>query len=118
MSLAKEINSYFQSTGQEVFIEVEAKRNRIMTFIDEYNTRLGENLDISDTGIIALDEKANKWGIELRCYFNNKLGFPSGIQITSNRAYRPEYSYRFNDVDTIWELFNMGYRIGKNLKIS
>ena len=61
-----------------------------------------------------LRKVANKWGLELRCYFNDRNGFPGGVQITSNRAYRPEYSYRFNDVDVIWDLFNLGYRIGIN----
>lgn len=49
--------------------------------------------------------------LELRLY----LHFcPSGIQVTRNRVYRKEYEYRINDVDVIWELFDLGYRIGLN----
>lgn len=114
MGLAKQIDILFKDSNQEVFIEVEGKRSRIIKFINEYNGRLGESLTISDEGIISLDENANKWGLELRCYFENKNGFPAGIKVTSNRAYRSEYPYRFNDVDLIWELFELGYRIGLN----
>lgn len=114
MGVAQQIDNFFKRTGQSVFIEAEAKESRVQNFIRDYNNRLSENLNISDDGIIALDDDANKWGLELRCYFNDSNGFPNGVQITSNRAYRTEYSYRFNDVDIIWELFDLGYRIGLN----
>ena len=114
MSLATQIDAFFKRTGQEVFIEVEAKEGRIDRFIREYNAYHSPSISIHDDGIIALDEDANKWGMELRCYFDNANGFPAGIKITSNRAYRPEYSYRFNDVDVIEELFDLGYHIGLN----
>lgn len=114
MSVAKQIDQFFQETGQKVFIEVEAKKSRVIKFINEYNSNYNSSISISDEGIIALDEDANKWGLELRCYFNDRTGFPSGVQTTSNRAYRPEYPFRFNDVEVIMELFDLGYRIGEN----
>ena len=87
---------------------------KIISFYTLINNRLSENLSIFDEGIISLDDDANKWGLELRCYFYDRNGFPSGVQTTSNRAYRAEYPYRFNDVDVIWEMFDLGYRIGVN----
>ena len=114
MGIAQQIDYFFKSTGQTVFIEAEAKESRMRNFIAEYNSRLSENLNIADEGLISLENDANKWGLELRCYFNDRNGFLGGVQITSNRAYRLEYSYRFNDVDVIWDLFNLGYRIGIN----
>lgn len=114
MSVAQQIDQFFQSTRQHVFIEVEAKQSRIISFIREYNSRHTPSISISDEGIISLDNDANKWGLELRCYFYNCEGFPAGIQVTSNRVYRSEYPYRFNDVDVIEELFDLGYRIGLN----
>ena len=70
-------------------------------------------ISISDDsdGIIVLEEDANKWGLELRLYLHHS---PACIHATKNRAYRNDYEYRINDVDVIWELFEMGYRIGKN----
>lgn len=114
MTNAQQIDQFFKSTGQRVFIEAEAKESRMYNFIRDYNSRLSENLSISDEGIIALDDDANKWGLELRCYFDDRTGFPPVVHTTSNRAYRSEYPYRFNDVDVIWDLFNLGYRIGLN----
>ena len=114
MSIAKQIDQFFQSTGQHVFIEAEAKKSRMVNFISDYNSKYSPKLNISDDGIISLGDDANKWGLELRCYFNNSSGFPSSVQITSNPAYRQEYSYRFNSVEVIMELFNLGYRIGVN----
>lgn len=110
MGIAQQIDYFFKSSGQTVFIEAEAKESRMRNFIAEYNSRLSENLNIADEGIISLENDANKWGLELRCYFNDRNGFPGGVQITSNRAYRPEYSYRFNDVDVIWDLFNLNFQ--------
>ena len=46
-----------------MFIEAEAKESRVQNFIRDYNNRLSENLNISDDGIIALDDDANKWGL-------------------------------------------------------
>ena len=114
MTRAEQIDQFFQSTRQSVFIEAEAKASRISNFIREYNSKYTPSISSCDDGIIALDDDANKWGLELRCYFDDRAGFPAVVKITSNRAYRSEYSYRFNDVDIIWELFDLGYRIGLN----
>ena len=114
MTIAEQIDQFFQRTRQRVFIEAEAKESRMENFITEYNFRYSSSIGLSDEGIISLDNDANKWGLELRCYFDNRNGFPTGIQITANRVYRPEYPYRFNDVNVIWELFDLGYRIGLN----
>lgn len=114
MTIAKQIDQFFQRTRQKVFIEAEAKESRMRNFIKEYNSLYSPDIRLSDEGIVSLDNDANKWGLELRCYFYDCNGFPSGIQITANRAYRSEYPYRFNDDDVIWELFELGYRIGVN----
>lgn len=114
MTIAEQIAQFFQRTGQRVFIEAEAKESRMINFIEKYNSQYSPSIGLSDEGIISLDNDANKWGLELRCYFDNRNGFPSGIQTTVNHAYRSEYPYRFNDVDVISELFDLGYKIGFN----
>ena len=114
MSKAREIDQFFRRTGQSVFIEAEGKESTIRKFIDDYNFHHTPCISIGDEGIICMDENKNKWGLELRCYFDNADGFPSGVQITSNRVYRSEYPYRFNDVEVIRELFDLGYNIGMN----
>ena len=37
MSIAQQIDYFFKSTGQTVFIEAEAKESRMQNFITEYN---------------------------------------------------------------------------------
>lgn len=101
--------------SEEVFIEAEAKPNRMHNFIEEYNQTYNEHLSVYDDGIILLQEDANKWGLELRLYVKNcpppnvrRLGF------THNESYRNDYSYRLNDNDVVKYLFSCGYRIGIN----
>ena len=69
---------------------------------------------MTDSGLIALNEDANKWRLELRLYFNDKSGISDEIQVTRNSVYRPEYRFRINDVGIIKKLFERGYRIGLN----
>lgn len=114
MSISEQVDEFFRSTRQRVFIEAEAKESTMMNFIREYNSKYSARLSISDDGIISLDDAANKWGLELRCYFDDRSGFPSDVITTSNQAYRIKYPYRFNSKDVIWGLFDLGYRIGIN----
>ena len=104
MSLAEEIDAFFQSTGQRVFIEAEGKEHTIRKFISDYNANYSPSISIGDEGIISLDESKDKRGLELRCYFDDAEGFPAWDLVTHNRVYRPEYTYRFNNV--AFRLFN------------
>lgn len=114
MTAAEQIAAFFRRTDQRVFIEAEAREEKMMDFISAYNSRYSPCISLSDQGIICLDNSKNKWGLELRCYFGDSNGFPEVVQVTNNRAYRSEYPFRFNDVEIIWELFDLGYRIGIN----
>ena len=110
-SIAKQLDMLIRSNGLPVFIEAEGRPSRLTNFYADYNARYSPAVNGNTDGIIVLEEDANKWGLELRLY----LHFcPSGIQVTRNRVYRKEYEYRINDVDVIWELFDLGYRIGLN----
>lgn len=100
---------------EECFIEAEAKPTRMRNFIDNYNTKYGENLLITDGGLILLQENADKRGLELRLYVRNcpppnikSLGF------ARNNAYRNEFGYRINSNRIVEYLFDHGYRIGMN----
>jgi len=111
MSVAQELDRFIKTSGDKVFIEAEAKPSRLMNFYAQYNSRYSPIINNYTNGIITLEEDANKWGLELRLYLHN---CPSFIQTTRNTVYRSEYSYRINDVDVIWEMFDLGYRIGIN----
>lgn len=111
MSIANALDSEIRSSGTSVFIEAEGRPSRLSNFYSDYNARYNPAINGNSDGIIVLDEDANKWGLELRLYLHFN---PSCMHATRNRAYRNDYEYRINDVDVIWELFDMGYRIGTN----
>lgn len=111
MSLAQDLDRFIQKTGDNIFIEAEAKPSRLKSFYDEYNSMYTPTIDNNTDGIIVLEEDANKWGLELRLYLHNR---PTFIQTTKNTVYRNEYPYRINDVKIIKDLFDLGYRIGIN----
>ena len=111
MSIAKQLDHFIKSSNSNVFIEAEARPSRLDSFYAQYNSTYAPSVNNSTDGIIVLDEDANKWGLELRLYLHNK---PDFVSVTRNTVYRPEYSYRINDVDLIWDLFALGYRIGLN----
>ncbi len=114
MNYAKSLDNFFKQSNQEVFIEAEGKPSVIFKFIDHYNSNYGHCIDESEDGIIVLQKDANKWGLELRMYFNDKSGVPAGIHVTKTKGYRGDYSYRINDIDLINEMFSLGYEIGCN----
>lgn len=111
MGVAKDLDRFIRTSGDEVFIEAEGKPSRLRNFYAKYNGMYTPEINNDTDGIIVLEEDANKWGLELRLYLHNR---PSCIQATKNTVYRSEYSYRVNDVNVIWELFDLGYRIGLN----
>ena len=114
MGIANQIDTFFQSTGQSVFIEAEAKPSTMRNFLAEYNSQFSPRLYGDEEGLITLQDDADKWGLELRLYFEDRAGIPAGVTVTSNRAYRSEWPYRFNDKNVIMDLFALGYHIGLN----
>ena len=114
MGLARDLDTFFRATQSDVFVEAEAKPGRMKNFMSDYNAKYSPTVNRFTDGIIILQEDANKWGLELRVYFYDKIGIPAGVQVTHNAQYRDSYSYRINDNDLIMELFGLGYRIGIN----
>lgn len=105
----------FLKSEIDFFIEAEAKKDRMMNFIQNYNASYSSAITLSSNGVILLQDDANKWGLELRVYVRScppatvkSLGF------THNNAYRDNYSYRLNNNQIVEFLFSKGYRIGIN----
>lgn len=114
MSLADRLDDFIKQNESKVLIEAEGKPSRLKSFYADYNAKYSptiSNATGADGGIIVLEENANKWGLELRLYLNHK---PDFVPVTKTATYRNEYPYRINDKDLIWELFDLGYRIGLN----
>ena len=111
MNIAEKLDLFIKESGDRVFIEAEGRPSRLMSFYQEYNGKYSPTISNDTDGIIVLEKDADKWGLELRLYLHYR---PEFIKTTKNTVYRNEYAYRINDVDVIWELFDLGYRIGRN----
>lgn len=108
--------NFLQSTNQDFFIEAEARKDKMLKFINRYNNDYNENVSLQSNGICLLGD-VDKWGVELRIYFNDKSNIPSPWD---NRKYvlrhyrSDEFTYRLDDNDLVYFLFDNGYRIGYN----
>ena len=111
MSKARHLDAFIRENEYTIFIEAEGRPSRLKNFYQVYNRKYRPAIGDDTDGIIVLDEKANKWGLELRLYLRKK---PDCIASTRNTVYRSEYYYRINDIDVISEMFDLGYRIGLN----
>ncbi len=111
MRTSYDLNNEIEEYGMDVFIEAEGKLERLRPFFNEYNSKYSPYINERTNGIIVLDNNANKWGLELRLYLHFR---PSCVSSTRNKVYRSEYNFRINDVELIWEMFDLGYRIGNN----
>jgi hypothetical protein len=106
-------------SGQEdaIFLEAEAKPDKMERFINDYNNRYTPHIDFSTNGVCTLGRNVDKWGVELRVYLNDVSGIPPywADRVYRNRKYRAdEFAYRIDDNTLVYELFDSGYRIGYN----
>ena len=109
--------NFLRQNRQRIFIDVEGKQDKIHQFIAKYNNLYGQSINIDDDGICLLSNTVDKWGVELRLYFNQTTGIPVywDNKKYRNRKYRSnEFDYRLDDNNLIWFLFDNGYHIGYN----
>lgn len=108
---------FLRNYNQEIFIDVEGKQDKIQKFITKYNKSYATNVTVDDDGICLLSDTVDKWGLELRIYFNNTTGIPAywNAKKYKNKGYLSDkFTYRLDDNKLIWFLFDNGYRVGDN----
>lgn len=114
--MCAEFLNFLKNSNQEIFIEAEAREDKMIKFIQNYNATYNETVELGSNGICLLGN-VDKWGVELRIYFNNISHIPSSW---SSRKYKTshyrsdEFTYRLDDNDLVRYLFDNGYRIGYN----
>lgn len=111
-----EFLQFLNKNKQTIFIEAEANKDKMNSFIEKYNDKYGKQINISSEGICLLGN-VDKWGVELRIYFNSTSDIPNNWNARkyANRKYRAnEFSYRIDDNALVWFLFDNGYHIGYN----
>lgn len=107
---------FLQNCKQEIFIEAEAKHDKMQNFIENYNSNYTPTVTLDTDGICLLGD-VDKWGVELRIYFNDTKDIPPYWEnrMYRNRNYRSEeFDYRLDDNALVRYLFDNGYGIGYN----
>lgn len=111
-----ELADYIRQSGQRILIEAEAKRTPMQRFITRHNATHFQSVTVDTVGIIILHDGADKWGVELRVYFEHTNGMPAEFarKARVNNTYKDQYQYRINDHEVVEELFARGFHIGLN----
>jgi DNA modification methylase len=108
--------AFLQRSDQRFFIEAEAREDKMLEFISDYNSRHQAAITLETDGICLLGD-VDKWGVELRIYFNDTHNIPAywNSRKYLNKKYRSDqFQYRLDDNSLARYLFDNGYVIGYN----
>ena len=111
-----EFLTFLRASRQNIFIEAEARENKMLKFINDYNNKYHPSISLVSDGICVLGD-VDKRGVELRIYFNDTQGIPAYWDTRKylNKKYRSdEFRYRLDDNSLARYLFDNGYIIGYN----
>lgn len=107
-----EIVGYLTSQIRGTKLDIETHPSRRESLEEQYNAITGEILQEDNINYYVWDEETNKWGAELRIYFNGNLE-TMPVQLAEIRvSYRPGsgYNNRVNNNDFVWRLIEYGFR--------
>jgi len=107
---------FLQHRNQRIFIEAEAREDKMQNFISEYNGKYRASINLETNGICLLGD-VDKWGVELRIYFNDTNSIPAywdGRKYLNKKYRADEFGYRLDDNSLARYLFDNGYVIGYN----
>lgn len=108
---------FFKKDATDVVLEVEVKPAAAARFESRYQNITGKPPVIGE----GYQHQPNKWGLEVRVYFNSKVDMSHEFTTINvhveegERPYRDRWDYRLNDSDFFWSLVEAGYRLGENL---
>ena len=101
-----------------VWLEAEVHKHKQSEFSQRYLTATGEFVCPGDP--LQYQDQPNKWGAELRIYFNmdedDLSSLRSKYSVEEKRGYLSNrFQYRINDNNLWWQLVeDYGYRLGPN----
>jgi hypothetical protein len=107
---------YFANPIRNTRIEIEARAKTINNYNPTYVALTGAPIPIGSDSVYILPDNANKWGREMRLYFNesNQAGTPHLVSQLMTVGGRPGYAIwnqRLNSKDIIDELFEIGFTL-------
>lgn len=109
--------NFLSNNPQMIFIEAEAKEEKMINFIRQYNNNFNQNINLHSDGICLLGDDVNKWGVELRIYFNDITGIPdywNGRKYNNRKYHSNEFRFRLDDNGLVRFMFEHNYHIGYN----
>jgi hypothetical protein len=110
------MNTAFFNVATDVVLEVEVNPNGAGRFEERYQAITGESPELG----IGYQHQENKWGLEVRVYFNSDVDLSDefttiDVHVEQGaRPYRQRWVYRVNDREFFWALIDDGYRLGEN----
>ncbi len=111
MTEAEQLDQFIRLHESDIFIEAAGCKSSLKWFLEAYNEKHQEKLDIGSDGIIALHDNTVHWRVELKLFMHTRTEV---VEAFWNTGYRREYAYKITDRGVIIALLDMGYRIGKN----
>lgn len=109
-----EIVGYLASQIRGTKLDIETHPSRRESLEAQYITITGEVLHEDNINYYVWDEDTNKWGAELRIYFNGNLTTMPTTLGDLRRTSIPsdKYENRVNKNALIWRLIACGFRVG------
>lgn len=110
------MNIEFFKSATDVVLEAEVNPGAAARFEARYRSITGSSPTVGD----GYQHQPNKWGLEVRVYFNSEEDMSddfSDIDVyveQGDRPYRKRWKYRLNDREFFWSLVEAGYRLGEN----
>jgi len=103
---------YLASNERQTKIDVELPRKSASNFEKQYQEITGV-LPIPDNiNYYILDHTANKWGVEMRIYFNSNKNIPSYLaRLVVDSRPSSGYNSRINNNKLVWKLIRHGFRL-------
>jgi hypothetical protein len=114
----EEIRTYLADPNRNLLIEAEMSNSRRDSFVNQYEILTGNYplpQNENEVPFLVLDPGSNKWGLELRGYFNSDDNIPDSLQnlcIANNRPGYEQFNTRLNNNEVILYLFENGFILG------
>lgn len=108
------ILGYLASPQRATKLDIETHPRRRQSLERRYSQATGQVPVVDNSNYYVWEPGANKWGAELRIYFNGNLStMPSALQ-EMRVSSRPGFGYehRINNNDFIWDLIDYGFLLG------
>jgi len=114
-----QILGYLSSPKRSTKLDIETHPRRRQSLEHRYSHATGQTIDVGNPNYYVWEPSTNKWGSELRIYFNGDLSYmPAALQDIRVDP-RPGFGYehRVNNNNFVWDLIDYGFLLGDSQDI-